>query len=109
MIFDKEYKFEYLKSTLPPLGIMSMDDENFFQTNKINIQDKNLMIYTDGVTEGYLENGEELQVKGLEQELMQNKFTKPTEIIEHICQILTKRNTALRDDVTCIVVSGHNN
>ena len=45
MIFDKEYKFEYLKSTLPPLGIMSMDDENFFQTNKINIKDKNLMIY----------------------------------------------------------------
>ena len=40
-----------------------MDDENFFQTNKINIQNKNLMIYTDGVTEGYLENGEELQVK----------------------------------------------
>ena len=27
------------------------------------------MIYTDGVTEGYLENGEELQVKGLEKTL----------------------------------------
>jgi len=109
MIFDKEYKFEYLKSTLPPLGIMSMDDESFFQTNKVNIQDKNLMIYTDGVTEGYLENGEELQVKGLEQELINNKFIKPTEIIEHISKILTKRNAPLRDDVTCIVVSGHNN
>ena len=109
MIFDKEYKFEYLKSTLPPLGIMSMDDESFFQTNKVNIQDKNLMIYTDGVTEGYLENGEELQVKGLEQELINNKFIKPTEIIEHISKILTKRNSPLRDDVTCIVVSGHNN
>ena len=91
MIFDKEYKFEYLKSTLPPLGIMSMDDENFFQTNKINIKDKNLMIYTDGVTEGYLENGEELQVKGLERELIKNKLNKPSEIINHISSILTKR------------------
>ena len=109
MIFNKEYKFEYLKSTLPPLGIMSMDDEKFFQTNKANIQDKNLMIYTDGVTEGYLENGEELQVKGLEQELIKNKFIKPTEIIEHISKILTKRNAPLRDDVTCMVISGHTN
>ena len=109
MIFDKEYKFEYLKSTLPPLGIMSMDDENFFQTNKINIKDKNLMIYTDGVTEGYLENGEELQVKGLERELIKNKLNKPSEIINHISSILTKRDASLRDDVTCIVISGHIN
>ena len=80
-----------------------------FKLIKLIFKDKNLMIYTDGVTEGYLENGEELQVKGLEQELINNKFFKPTEIIEHICQILTKRDAPLRDDVTCIVVSGHNN
>ena len=55
----------------------------FFKLNKINIKDKNLMIYTDGVTEGYLENGEELQVKGLERELIKNKLNKPTEIINH--------------------------
>ena len=70
MIFDNNYKFDYLKSTLPPLGIMKMDDDSFFETSKINIKEKNLMIYTDGVTEGYLENGEELQVKGLEQETL---------------------------------------
>ena len=108
MIFDKDYNFEYLKSTLPPLGIMSMDDENFFQTNKVNIKDKNLMIYTDGVTEGYLENGQELEVKGLEQELINNKFKGTTEIIDHISKILTKRDAPLRDDVTCMVISGHN-
>ena len=108
MIFDKDYNFEYLKSTLPPLGIMSMDDENFFQTNKVNIKDKNLMIYTDGVTEGYLENGQELEVKGLEQELINNKFKGTKEIIDHISKILTKRDAPLRDDVTCMVVSGHN-
>ena len=38
---------------------------------------------------------------------IKNKFTKPTEIIEHISKILTKRNAPLRDDITCIVVSGH--
>ena len=84
-----------------------MEDDGFFQTNKINIKDKNLMIYTDGVTEGYLENGEELQVAGLEKELMNNKLINTTEIIEHVSNILTKRNAPLRDDVTSMVVSGH--
>jgi len=109
MIFDKDYKFEYLKSTLPPLGLMNMDDDGFFQTSKININNKNLMIYTDGVTEGYLEDGSELEVKGLEKELKENKLVKTTEIISHISQLLTKRNKPLRDDVTCLIISGHQN
>jgi len=106
MIFNKDYNFEYLKSTLPPLGIMKMEDENFFQTSTINIKDKNLMVYTDGVTEGYLENNQELQVKGLEQELKKNNFIKNEDIINHISSILTKRELPLRDDVTCLIVSG---
>lgn len=109
MIFDKDYNFEYLKSTLPPLGLMNMDDDGFFQTSKININNKNLMIYTDGVTEGYLEDGSELEVKGLEKELKENKLIKTTEIINHISQLLTKRNKPLRDDVTCLIISGHQN
>lgn len=106
MLFNKDYKFEYLKSTLPPLGIMKMDDDNFFQTHKINIKDKNVMIYTDGVTEGYLESGEELQASGVENLLKKNKFYVPDEIINHLSKILTASKKPLRDDVTCMVISG---
>ena len=107
MTFDRNYKFDYFKSTLPPLGIMSMDDDAFFQTSVIDIKDKNLMIYTDGVTEGYLEDGSELEVKGLENELKNNKLFKSTEIIDHIKLLLTKSNMPLRDDITCMIVSGN--
>ena len=106
MLFNKDYKFEYLKSTLPPLGIMKMDDDNFFQTHKVNIKDKNVMIYTDGVTEGYLESGEELQASGVENLLKKNKFYVPDEIINHLSKILTASKKPLRDDVTCMVISG---
>ena len=106
MLFNKDYKFEYLKSTLPPLGIMKMDDDNFFQTHKVNIKDKNVMIYTDGVTEGYLENGAELQASGVEELLKENKFYAPNEIINHLSKILTASKKPLRDDVTCMVISG---
>ena len=109
MIFDKNYNFEYLKANLPPLGLMKMNNDDFFKTNKININNKNLMIYTDGVTEGYLEDGSELEVSGLEKELKENKLIKTTEIINYISQLLTKKNKPLRDDITCLIISGHQN
>jgi adenylate cyclase len=106
MIFDNNYKFDYLKSTLPPLGIMKMEEDSFFQTSTINIKEKNLMIYTDGVTEGYLENGEELQVKGLEKNLKNHGLFKPQEIIDKLSTLLTNSKKPLRDDITCMVISG---
>ena len=106
MVYDENFNFEYYKSTLPPLGIMAMDNDDFFQTNEINLVNKNLVIYTDGVTEGYLENNQELEAKGVEKEIIDNKFKSPEAIIEHLSDILTKRKEPLRDDITCLIISG---
>ncbi|WP_075506351.1 CHASE2 domain-containing protein [Candidatus Pelagibacter communis] len=106
MVYDENFNFEYYKSTLPPLGIMAMDNDDFFQTNEISLANKNLVIYTDGVTEGYLENNQELEAKGVEKEIIDNKFKSPVSIIEHLSGILTKRKEPLRDDITCLIISG---
>ena len=106
MVYDENFNFEYYKSTLPPLGIMAMDNDDFFQTNEISLENKNLVIYTDGVTEGYLENNQELEAKGVEKEIIDNKFKSPVAIIEHLSDILTKRKEPLRDDITCLIISG---
>ena len=106
MVYDENFNFEYYKSTLPPLGIMAMDNDDFFQTNEISLENKNLVIYTDGVTEGYLENNQELEAKGVEKEIIDNKFKSPISIIEHLSDILTKRKEPLRDDITCLIISG---
>ena len=106
MVYDENFNFAYYKSTLPPLGIMAMDNDDFFQTNEISLENKNLVIYTDGVTEGYLENNQELEAKGVEKEIIDNKFKSPEAIIEHLSDILTKRKEPLRDDITCLIISG---
>ena len=106
MVYDENFNFEYYKSTLPPLGIMAMDNDDFFQTNEISLENKNLVIYTDGVTEGYLENNQELEAKGVEKEIIDNKFKSPVAIIDHLSDILTKRKDPLRDDITCLIISG---
>ena len=45
---------------------MKFDEDSFFQTSVKNIKDKILLIYTDGVTEGYLKNNNELGVEGFD-------------------------------------------
>ena len=34
MVVNKEKNYEYLESSFPPLGIMPVEDENFFETTK---------------------------------------------------------------------------
>ena len=104
MIFDREYNFEYIKSSLPPLGIMKFDEDSFFQTSVKNIKDKTLLIYTDGVTEGYLKNNEELGVQGFENLIKDNKFDNSKHIIDKVCEVLNNRSK-LRDDITCIGIN----
>ena len=104
MIFDKDYNFEYIKSSLPPLGIMKFDEDSFFQTSVKNIKDKTLLIYTDGVTEGYLKNNEELGVQGFENLIKDNKFDNSKHIIDKVCEVLNNRSK-LRDDITCIGIN----
>ena len=104
MVFDKDYNFEYIKSSLPPLGIMKFNDDSFFKTSIKNIQDKTLLIYTDGVTEGYLKNDEELGAKGFESLIKDNKFDNSKDIIDKVCEILDNRSK-LRDDITCLGIN----
>jgi len=105
MVLDENYNFNYIKSTLPPMGLMSSKDESFFKTNFMDIKDKTLLIYTDGVTEGFIDKDKELTVIGLENEIKNLKSRDPKIIIDHVTGILVKNNISLRDDVTCLGIS----
>ncbi|MDA9767999.1 CHASE2 domain-containing protein [Candidatus Pelagibacter sp.] len=102
MVLDEKFNFEYVKSTLPPMGLMPVKDESFFKTTTMDISDKTILIYTDGVTEGYIDEGKELEVAGLENEIKKLNTTSPETIITHATKILTEKGFNLRDDVTAL-------
>ena len=102
MVLDQKFNFEYIKSTLPPMGLMPVKDESFFKTTKMDILDKTILIYTDGVTEGYVDEGKELEVDGLENEIKKLNTTSPETIIKHTTTILTEKGFTLRDDITAL-------
>ena len=102
MVLDASFDFKYLDATLPPLGMMMVKNEAHFKTTTMDITDKTILIYTDGLTEGYINNKKELTVTGFENEIKKIKSTDPKEIIEHVSSILTKDLNELRDDITCL-------
>ena len=102
MVLDENFNFEYVKSTLPPSGLMAVKDESFFKTTTMDISGKTILIYTDGVTEGYIDEGKELEVEGLEKEIKKLDTTSPETIINHATKILTEKGFTLRDDITAL-------
>ena len=105
MVFNNNFEFDYIKSTLPPMGLTKVKDESFFKTHLMNIKNKTILIYTDGVTEGYIDNNKELTVTGIENEIKVIKSRDPNKIIDHLTSILVKNNIVLRDDITCLGIS----
>ena len=102
MVLDEKFNFKYIESTLPPMGLMPVKDESFFKTSTMDLSSKTVLIYTDGVTEGYIDKGKELEVAGLENEIRKLKTTSPETIITHVTKILTEKGFTLRDDVTSL-------
>ena len=105
MVLDENFNFNYVKSTLPPMGLMQAKAESFFKTSTMNIKDKTIFIYTDGVTEGYVDKNKELTVLGLESEIKTLNSRNPKIVIDHVTSILSKNNINLRDDITCLGIA----
>ena len=66
LMFDQNKNYEYIKSEMPPIGIVKYFTESMVKSSTMNLKDKTLVVYTDGVTEGYLKNGEELGAEGVQ-------------------------------------------
>ena len=88
-----------------PIGIIKYFTESMVKSNKINIKDKSLVVYTDGVTEGYLKNGEELGAEGVQDIINNISNITPKSIVESIEKELNWGAEKLRDDITCMAIN----
>ena len=108
MLFDKSKKIEFIESDLPPIGIMKYFAESMVKSNTINIKDKTFVVYTDGVTEGYLPNGEEFGAVGVENIVKKMDIITPKELVEKVTSTLNWGIPKLRDDITCMAINFDN-
>ena len=90
---------------MPPIGIIKYFSESMVKSNTINVKDKTFVVYTDGVTEGYLQNGEELGSEGVQNIINNISEVPPKAIVESIEKKLNWGAEKLRDDITCIAIN----
>lgn len=96
---NDDNSFSYIKADRPPLGLLHIKDSSTIKTSKINLKNKKMFIYTDGVTEGYIHGEQEFTVKGVEKDILKNSSLTIKEIIDSIVNKLNNRDN-LRDDIT---------
>ena len=108
LTFDQNKNYDYIKSDMPPIGIIKYFTESMVKSNTINIKDKSLVVYTDGVTEGYLKNGEELGAEGVQDIINNISNITPKSIVESIEKELNWGAEKLRDDITCMAININN-
>ena len=108
LTFDQNKNYEYIKSEMPPIGIVKYFTESMVKSNTMNLKDKTFVVYTDGVTEGYLKNGEELGAEGVQKIIDNMTEVTPKTIVESIEKELNWGAEKLRDDITCMAININN-
>ena len=73
------------------------------KSKTINLKDKTFVVYTDGVTEGYLKNGEELGAEGVQRIVKTLDNITPKKLVDSIANELNWGAEKLRDDITFVV------
>ena len=90
---------------MPPIGIVKYFTESMIKSSSINIKDKTFIVYTDGVTEGYLKDGKELGAEGVQKIINNISEITPKIIVESIEKELNWGAEKLRDDITCMAIN----
>ena len=89
---------------MPPIGIIKYFSESMVKSKTINLKEKTFVVYTDGVTEGYLKNGQELGAEGVQRIVTELENITPKSIIDSIANELNWGAEKLRDDITCLAL-----
>ena len=104
MVFNRNKEFDFIKSDMPPIGIVKYFTESMVKSKTINLNDKTIVIYTDGVTEGYLKNGQELGEEGVKEIVSKLDTITPKNVVDSIAEKLNWGADKLRDDITCLAL-----
>ena len=108
MLLDESKNFEFIKADIPPIGIIKYSSEKIVIKKNFNIKNKTFIVYSDGVTEGYLKNGQMLGVEGIKEIILNIKEINPKNIINNIVDTLNFDQAKLRDDITCLCININN-
>ncbi len=101
LLFGRNGSVRALKAQAPPLGIAP---DTRFPEIRIELATNSLYLFSDGVTEGHIADGEELGIQGLLKLIVELKDRPPQKRLETILGRFETSSIPLRDDITLLLV-----
>jgi sigma-B regulation protein RsbU (phosphoserine phosphatase) len=75
-----------------------------YARQRVQLDGGRLYLFTDGVTEGWAENGEMLELEGLKTLLDMHAGLAPVDQLARVAEALVRPGARLRDDLTLLVI-----
>jgi len=105
LLHGADGSFMDFPADVPPLGITpTLGAGDGIPEVEIFLEGGSLYIFTDGVTEGYLEDGSEMQIEGLKQILTDHLGEHAQARLQAVISRIEQVGIALRDDLTMLVI-----
>jgi len=105
LFFDISGEISSFPADAPPVGISPyLVGEEGYPEEELRLDGGVFYIFTDGVTEGYLADGSEMEVTGLTDILIANKVKPTGERLAEVVRKVDLGSGPLRDDITILAV-----
>lgn len=105
LILSRDGEFTAIEAEAPPLGISpALLDEDGFPETEFNLDGGRLFVFTDGVTEGYIDDGVELGIDGLKEMMTAAGGENVQALLNEVREKIGGGGRVLRDDVTLIAI-----
>lgn len=105
LVLSRDGEFTAIEAEAPPLGISpALLDEDGFPETEFNLDGGRLFVFTDGVTEGYIDDGVELGIDGLKEMMTEAGGENVQALLNEVREKIGGGGRVLRDDVTLIAI-----
>ena len=106
LVHNRDGSFTPIPASSPPLGILQLDAGNDGISNlTIKLDGGALYVFTDGVTEGILEDGSRLGVEGFQDIIRERADLPLQDRLDAVVSVLNDTGRKRHDDITLLAVN----
>ncbi|MDH5571513.1 MAG: serine/threonine-protein phosphatase, partial [Gammaproteobacteria bacterium] len=104
LLLNRKGEVKAIEATASPLGILP--NTPFPLAEEINLKNSCLYLFSDGATEGYLEEGEMLGLDGLLKLILAQRHKPAKQRLQAIVEKFRAASDRLHDDITFMLIEG---
>lgn len=103
LVLGQDGSVRTMEAQSPPLGIMA---DCQFPVEEVSLENCCLYLFSDGVTEGYVAEGQMLGMEGFLQKIVEFREATAVDALDNIIALFQQCSAPIRDDMTIVRIDG---